>query len=108
MNALIKTIGKAEMAAEIAAKRYIDLHGEGMFNCGFAWIEAKVRGNSKVGKVLKEHGFKKPYVGTGLHCWNPSNVNTQDMSAKVAGAEAYAEILREEAGIDCFVAYRLD
>jgi hypothetical protein len=108
MNELIKVIGKAEMAAELAAKEYIDQYGEGMFNCGFAWIEARVRGNTKVGKVLKEHGFKKPYVGTGLHCWNPSNVNTQDMSAKKAGAEAYAAIMERDAGIKCHVAYRLD
>ena len=103
----LSTIIAAEAEAEFATNKYLQEVGEHPFNCGFAWVEAKVRGNSKVGKMLKERGFKKPYVGTGLSLWNPSNSFTQDMSAKQAGAEAYAKVLRD-AGIEIEVRSRLD
>lgn len=103
----LSTIIAAEAEAELATNKYLQEVGEHPFNCGFAWVEAKVRGNSKVGKMLKERGFKKPYVGTGLSLWNPSNSYTQDMSAKRAGAEAYAKVLRD-AGIEIEVRSRLD
>ena len=100
-------IRKAEAAAQEATKQYINQYGEAPYNCGFAWIETKVRGNSKVGKMLKEQGFRKPLVGTGLSLWNPSKSCTQDMSALRAGAEAYAAVL-SEAGIEVYARSRLD
>jgi hypothetical protein len=101
------TIAKAQQMATNATTRYIDLIGENPGNCGFAWVSVSVRGNTKVGKMLKEYGFKKPYVGTGLQLWNPSKSYTQDMDAKIAGAQAYADVL-EECGIQAYVGCRLD
>ena len=101
------TIAKAEMMAEAATQKYLKEFGEAPFNCGFAWLEAKVRGNSKVGKILKEAGFDKSYTSSGLRLWNPSKSFVQDMSAKEAGAIAYAKVL-EEAGVQVVVRTRLD
>jgi len=96
----------ASMKAHSATNEYIKDHGEHPFNCGFAWVVVKgVRG--KKADLLKQHGFKKRYDGPGLSFWNPSESYTQDMSAKMAGAEAYAKELREM-GISAEAYCRLD
>jgi hypothetical protein len=104
MNVVIEN---ARVAANEATNRYLSENGENPMGCGFAWVDVKVRGNTKVGKFLKTVGFKKPYVGTGLSLWNPSASFTQDMDAKVAGARAFADVLNA-AGIPASVGCRLD
>jgi hypothetical protein len=48
--------------------------------CGFSWVTVfDVRSNSKVGKLLAEHGFRKAYGG-GLQLWDPSKHPTQSVS----------------------------
>jgi hypothetical protein len=103
----VNVLENARVAASKATNAYIVDNGENPMGCGFAWLTVKVRGNTKVGKLLKEFGFKKPFDGTGLRLWNPSGSLTQDMDAKVAGAYAYAKVLNE-AGIESSVGYRLD
>ena len=107
MNKLTNTIlAIASRKAERHAEDYISENGEHPLNCGFAWVVVKgVRGNNA--KLLKEHGFKKRYDGPGLSLWNPSKNFTQDMSAKMAGAEAYARTLCS-IGIDAEAQCRLD
>ena len=103
---LVATLVSAQNEAERKAQEYINSYGEHPFNCGFAWVKVKgVRG--KILNTLKEFGFKKVYVGSGFSLWNPSQCNTQDMSAKMAGAEVYAEMLRE-VGINAEAQCRLD
>ena len=96
----------ASIKAHSATNEYIESFGEHPFNCGFAWVVVKgARG--KKAELLKAHGFKKRYDGPGLSLWNPSESYTQDMSAKMAGAEVYAKFLRE-LGIDAEAFCRLD
>lgn len=96
----------AERKAARRTEDYIFDNGENPMGCGFAWVVVKgVRGNKA--KLLKEYGFKKRYDGPGLSLWNPSGNYTQDMDAKMAGAEAYAELLRE-CGLDATAYCRLD
>ena len=80
--------------AEIATADYIKQNGEYPLGCGFAWVSAGIKGNTKVGKSYIAQGFKKDYVG-GYKLWNPSDNNTQDMSAKMAGAEAYVATVKK-------------
>lgn len=109
----MKATKVTEMALTIAQRRaarntdmYIEKNGEHPFNCGFAWVVVKgARGNNA--KLLKEFGFKKRYDGPGLSLWNPSMNMTQDMSAKMAGAEKYAETLRDM-GLNAEACCRLD
>ena len=78
------------------------------FYCGFAWVDAKVRSNSKLGKLLKEFGFKKHWSRAGvMQLWNPSNYSGQSMDVKEAGAMAYAEHLNAN-GINCSWGCRAD
>jgi hypothetical protein len=106
LDTLTSTLAAAHNAAEKQTNKYIREYGEHPLNCGFAWVKVQgVRG--KALNVLKEFGFKKTYVGSGHSLWNPSQNNTQDMSAKMAGAEVYAEMLRE-IGINADAQCRLD
>lgn len=96
----------ARAEAQYVANEYLRENGEHPFNCGFAWVVVKgVRGNKA--KLLKEYGFKPRIVGGGLQLWNPADSMTQDMSVKMAGAEAYAKELRE-CGLDAEAYCRLD
>jgi hypothetical protein len=98
---------EAQMLASKTTSDFIKKYGEQPFGCGFAWVECKVRSNSAVGKLLQEFGFKKSYTRSGLSLWNPSNSYTQDMEAKLVGAQVYAEML-SLAGLECEVRSRLD
>jgi hypothetical protein len=75
--------------------------------CGFAWVTVfDVRSNSKVGKLLAEHGFRKAYGG-GLQLWDPSKHPTQSVSVLEAGASAMAKEL-VAAGLTAYASSRLD
>lgn len=78
--------------------------------CGFAWSviseyeDKKIRGNSKIGKMLKQCGvgqnsYREFYV------WdrNPS----QSVDAKMAYQEAFSKYLRDN-GFRCYPDSRLD
>ena len=85
---------KAVAAAEQATNDHIDKYGE-HDACGFAWVTAYVKGNTKLGKSFIAQGFDKAYGG-GWQLWNPSNSYTQSVSAKEAGADAYVRTVRAE------------
>lgn len=88
-------------AAEMHAKR-----GDG-FPCGFAWVVVDgVKLSTKLGKQMKALGFSKNYEG-GIQLWNPSRHNAQCVDILLAGAEAYAEVLRKN-GIEAHAASRWD
>ena len=90
---------EAGIQARSAAKAFHAKHGD-RDACGFAWVDVYgVRSNSKVGKWLQAAGFRKSYTGS-LQLWNPSGSPTQSISIKEAGAEAYAEVLKQKLGLD--------
>lgn len=96
----------AQHKAARATENYILDNGENPMGCGFAWVSVKnVRG--KKAELLKEFGFSRSYVGPGLRLHNPSQNVTQDMDAKMAGAEVYAQMLRD-CGINAEAFCRLD
>jgi hypothetical protein len=96
------------MAARTAAKISYNQIGE-RDACGFAWVNVwGVRSNSKLGKALQAAGFRKDYTGS-LQLWNPSGHHTQSISVKEAGADAYAQVLKQKLGLEkVYVGSRLD
>ena len=106
---------EATSAARVAVKRLLDdwnaktggnQYGEPMY-CGFAWVDVKVRSNSKLGKALQAVGFKKSWQGGILQLWDPAQHRGQSMDCKEAGAEAYAEVFRNY-GIQMYAGSRAD
>jgi hypothetical protein len=92
---------KAMAAAQKAARAFSDRHFNGGDGgaCGFAWVDVyKIRSNSKMGKALQTVGFRKSYTGT-LQLWNKWWPG-QSIDAAEHGATAYAQVMKQELGID--------
>jgi hypothetical protein len=81
-------------------------YGEPMY-CGFAWVDVKVRSNSKLGKALQSVGFKKSYQSGVLQLWDPAQHRGQSMDCKEVGAQAYADVFRSY-GIEMYMGSRAD
>jgi hypothetical protein len=96
---------EATMAAKAAEQSFIAKHGEPGY-CGFAWVNVPVKASTKLGRALKEVGFRKSYYG-GLDLWNPGGSFTQSMDIKEHGAVAYARTLVQY-GIDAHMSSRAD
>ena len=95
MSILTKEI-HAEAIAEaerVSLEKY-NQYGGDTLACGFAWVSAYVKGNTKLGKSFKALGFKKHYGG-GYQLWNPSGIAVQSVDIKEAGAEAYVNVVRK-------------
>jgi hypothetical protein len=90
---------EAAQQARTAAKEFLQKHGD-RDACGFAWVNVwGVRSNSKMGKALQAAGFRKDYTGS-LQLWNPSKAGCQSLNVLEAGAEAYAQVLRDKLGLE--------
>ena len=86
---------KATDAARAAAAHMLtQIGGRDQPMCGFAWVTVYGIGlNSKEGKEFARVGFKKSYH-KGIELRNPSGYPGQNIDCKVAGARAYADVLK--------------
>lgn len=116
LNELKKLHEKATQAAEKATADFLGAYkqenpncpyGEPMYPCGFAWVDIFVDLRSKQGKLMKEAGFEKRMFGRGFQVYNPSGHRGQNMNAKLHGACAYADVMRDN-GFNAIVYDRLD
>ena len=99
LDAVQDALNEAGIQARSAAKAFLAQHGD-RDCCGFAWVNVwGVRSNSKLGKALQAAGFRKDYPGS-LQLWNPSKAGVQSLNVLEAGAEAYAQVLREKLGLE--------
>lgn len=100
---------QAQAEAAQACRNWLNQHGD-RDACGFAWVNIYgVRSNSKLGKALIAAGFRKSWERGSLQFWNPAKSGTQSVSALEAGAEAFAERIRANLGIErCYAGSRLD
>ena len=102
----VRALAEAQSAAQAFADRHFG--GQDGGACGFSWVNVyDVRSNSKLGKALAEVGFRKAYGG-GLQLWNKW-FNGQSVDAGEAGASRYAEVLKQELGLEkVYAGSRLD
>ena len=99
-------IREAKSEARAAAEAHIDQWGEHAY-CGFAWVNIwDIKGNTKLGKRMKQAGLDKDYTGA-YSIWNPSSLGTQCMSTKEAGARAASEVFKAY-GFKCSAGSRAD
>lgn len=108
IDAVQDALNEAGIQARTAAKQFLNDHGD-RDACGFAWVDVYgVRSNSKLGKALQAAGFRKSYTGS-MQLWNPSKFGVQSISVLEAGAEAYAQVLRDKLGLEqCYAGSRMD
>jgi len=111
-------VAEAMQAASKAAVEYFNtkLKGYDSFPCGFAWVEvfgtnnherSKIKGNSKLGAMLKKAGFYQDSYDKVFKIWNPSGHRAQNVDTKEAGAYAAAQVL-EKHGFRAYAGSRLD
>ena len=112
----LKTImQEAKTAAATAAQSFLDdwnastggnQYGEPMY-CGFAWVNIyKIKGNTKLGRAMKQAGYEKSYDGS-LQIYNPAGYGGQSMDVKEHGASAAAKVF-ESYGFKAYMGSRAD
>jgi hypothetical protein len=83
------------------------LGGRDQYACGFAWVDIfGIKGNTKIGRMLKEAGLRKSYTGS-LQIWNPAGYGCQNIDTLEKGAEAAAKVF-EKYGFRAYAGSRLD
>ena len=104
-NLVDEAKAKAYAAADEHENKYYPDGGWGA--CGFAWVNIwGIKGNTKLGRVMKAAGIEKDY--SGAHSiWNPSKYPTQNVSTLEAGAQAAAKVFKD-AGFTAYAGSRLD
>ena len=75
--------------------------------CGFAWVNIyKIKGNTKLGRAMKQAGYTKDYTGA-YQIYNPAGYGGQSMDVKEAGARAAAKVF-EQYGFTAYPGGRAD
>jgi hypothetical protein len=100
---------EAKLAARQSAEKFFKekLGGVDQYACGFAWCDIfGVKGNTRLGKMLKEAGLRKSYTGS-FQIWNPAEMGVQNIDTLEAGAEAAARVF-ENYGFKAYAGSRLD
>ena len=103
VNAIVQeAMIEARKAAEAAYAKYGDRDA-----CGFAWTNIyRVKGNTKLGKMLKAAGVRQDYT-KAFQLWNPAKLPVQSLSVLEAGAQAAADVFRKY-GFEAYAGSRLD
>ena len=97
--------------AERSCNTYLSTYGSND-SCGFAWVvidgfnDRKLDGRMSLAKKIKKLDCVRKGRGE-IVIWNPSKHQTQAISAKEAGARAFAEHLKEY-GFNAYMDSRLD
>lgn len=103
VNAMVaEAYEEARKAGEAALAKYGDRDA-----CGFAWTNIyKIKGNTKVGKMLKAAGVRQDYT-RAFQLWNPAKMGCQSVGILEEGARAAAEVFRKY-GFEAYAGSRLD
>ena len=102
-------VAEAKTAAFQAADKFFKerLGGRDQYACGFAWTNIyKVKGNTKLGKMLKAAGVRQDYT-KAFQLWNPAGYGCQNVDTLEAGAEAAAQVFKKY-GFTAYAGSRLD
>ena len=106
---VVEILTEAKLEARKAAEKFFQekLGGQDQYACGFAWVNIYgIKGNTKMGKVLKEAGVRQDYT-KAFSIWNPSGMGCQNVDTLEAGASAAAKVF-EKYGFTAYAGSRLD
>lgn len=107
INAIVT---EARTEARQAADKFFQekLNGQDQFACGFAWVDIYgIKGNTKLGKMLKVAGVERSDYKKCFSIWNPSNFGCQNVDTLEEGARAAAKVF-ERYGFRAYAGSRLD
>ena len=103
-------VAEAKAEARKAADAFFQtrLNGQDQYACGFAWVDIYgIKGNTKMGKILKAAGIERSDWKKCYSIWNPSEHGCQNIDTKEAGAYAAAKVF-EKYGFTAYAGSRLD
>ena len=103
-------VAEAKVAAREAADRFFQekLNGQDQYACGFAWVDIYgVKGNTRLGKMLKAAGVDRSDYKKCFSIWDPSGMPVQNVDTKEAGAFAAQKVF-EKYGFRAYAGSRLD
>jgi hypothetical protein len=103
-------ISEARSEAARAANEYFHtkLGGQDQYACGFAWVDILgIKGNTKLGRMLKAAGVSRSDYKKCFSIWNPSGLPCQNIDTKEEGAIAAAKVLQKY-GFRAMAGSRLD
>ena len=99
-------VDEAYIEANKAAREALAKYGD-RDACGFAWTNIyKIKGNTKLGKMLKAAGVRQDYT-KAFQLWNPAKMGVQSVGILEAGAQAAADVFRRY-GFEAYAGSRLD
>ena len=100
-------VQEAQIEAKRAALDALAKYGD-RDACGFAWTNIyKVKGNTKLGKMLAAAGVRKNSYEKAFQLWNPAQLGVQSIGILEAGAQAAANVFRKY-GFEAYAGSRLD
>ena len=102
-------VAEAKQEAARAARQFFmdKLKGVDQYACGFAWVNIyKVKGNTKLGKMLKAAGVRQDYT-KAFQIWNPADMGVQNVDTLEAGADAAAKVFQKY-GFEAYAGSKLD
>jgi hypothetical protein len=103
-------VGKAREAAHEAASKFFQekLGGQDQYACGFAWVDIYgVKGNTRLGKMLKAAGVERSDYKKCFSIWNPADLGVQNVDTLEEGARAAAAVFTQY-GFRAYAGSRLD
>ncbi len=103
-------VREARDAAYAAADKFFRerLGGVDQYACGFAWVNIyRVKGNTKLGRMLKAAGVRKNDYDKAFQLWNPAGYPAQNIDTLEHGALAAARVFAKY-GFDAYMGSRLD
>ena len=103
-------VAEARAEAYQAANKFFQekLGGQDQYACGFAWVDILgIKGNTRLGKMLKVAGVDRSDYKKCFSIWNPSNFGCQNVDTLEAGAEAAAQVFKKY-GFQAYAGSRLD
>ena len=103
-------VAEAKQEARHAADKFFQekLNGQDQYACGFAWVDIYgIKGNTKLGKMLKAAGVERSDYKKCFSIWNPSEHGAQNVDTKEAGAYAAQKVF-EKYGFRAYAGSRLD
>ena len=103
-------VAEAKTEARKAADEFFQkqLGGVDQYACGFAWVDIYgIKGNTKLGKIMKAAGIERSDYKKCFSIWNPSEHGAQNIDTKEAGAVAAAKVF-EKYGFRAYAGSRLD
>ena len=82
-------------AAKLAAVSALNKHGDRDVG-GFAWTIIKdVKGNTRLGKMLKNAGVRQSSYDRSFELWNPAQISVQSRYIQEIAAVAAANVFRK-------------